>query len=56
MANILGSLRTSWRIRNTRRELSRLTDAQLNDIGILRGQIDDFARSMTGGRARRDSF
>jgi len=56
MANFLGSLRQAWRMKNTRRELSRLTDAQLHDIGIVRGQIDDFTRSMTGGTARPRSF
>lgn len=29
----------------TYEELNRLTDADLNDIGIARGQIDDIARA-----------
>ena len=56
MASIFGSLRRTWRIKSTRRELSRLTDAQLHDIGIHRGQIDDFTRSMTGGMTRPTGF
>ncbi len=52
MADIIGSLRRTWRMKNTRRELSRLTDAQLQDIGIHRGQIDNFTRSMTGRSVR----
>ena len=47
MTDIFGSLRRTWRMKNTRRELSRLTDAQLQDIGIHRGQIDDFTRTVT---------
>ena len=56
MAGIFGILRRTWRLKNTRRELSRLTDDQLNDIGIHRGQINDFTRSMVGGSARHDSY
>jgi uncharacterized protein YjiS (DUF1127 family) len=56
MANLLGSLRRTWRIKSTRRELSRLTDAQLTDIGIHRGQISDFTLSLAGNAMRfRDS-
>lgn len=44
MATIFDNLRRGWRIRSTRRELSQLTDAQLHDIGIHRGQISSFAR------------
>jgi uncharacterized protein YjiS (DUF1127 family) len=56
MANFFGSLRQAWRMKSTRLELSRLSDAQLRDIGIHRGQIEDFTRSMTGGTMRPSSF
>ena len=48
MANIIRSLRKGWRVNGMRRELSRLSDAQLRDIGINRGQIDDLARYCHG--------
>ncbi len=44
MATMIENLRRGMRIRATRRELSRLTDAQLHDIGMHRGQIASFAR------------
>ena len=39
----------SWRLsQQTRRELGRLSDQQLEDIGIFRGQIDNVAESLSG--------
>lgn len=40
------SLIGSWQdIRQTRRELSRLSDRELDDIGLCRGDIERIARS-----------
>lgn len=39
-------LRKQRHIAQTRHELSRLTDKELNDIGIGRGDIERIARSL----------
>lgn len=40
---------TSWySARNTARELSALSDVQLADVGLNRGQIDEIARELAG--------
>ena len=48
MANFLRKIVNNWRkdsqIRQTIRELRALTDAELNDIGIGRGDIVSIAR------------
>lgn len=56
MANIIRSLRKGWRMNSMRRELARLSDGQLRDIGIHRGQIDDLARYCHGIGPRPDSI
>lgn len=56
MANILRSLSTGWRMNSMRRELGRLSDGQLKDIGIHRGQIDDLTRYYHGQGPRPDSI
>ena len=42
---ILSKLKAYFRYRDTVRELSRLSDRELADIGISRFQIDTFART-----------
>ena len=48
MANFLRKIVSNWRknshVRQTIRELRALTDAELNDIGIGRGDIVSIAR------------
>ena len=48
MANFLRKILSNWRkdsqVRQTIRELRALTDAELNDIGIGRGDIVSIAR------------
>ena len=48
MANFLRKIVSNWRkdsqVRQTIRELRALTDAELNDIGIGRGDIRSIAR------------
>jgi uncharacterized protein YjiS (DUF1127 family) len=56
MANILRSLSTGWRMSSMRRELGRLSDGQLKDIGIHRGQIEDLTRYYHGQGPRPDSI
>lgn len=56
MANFLQSLSKGWRMSSMRRELSRLSDGQLKDIGIHRGQIDDLARYYHGQGPRPESL
>ncbi|QOL81185.1 DUF1127 domain-containing protein [Pseudooceanicola spongiae] len=44
--SLLVSAVTTWNdTRVTRNALSRLTDRELNDIGLVRGDIEDVARS-----------
>jgi len=43
--NIIGSIRTWNRVRQTRNELSSLSTRELNDLGISRGDIPFIARS-----------
>ena len=45
---ILSKIRAYLRTRETVRELSRLTDRELEDIGISRFEIDAIARVRTG--------
>jgi len=41
----IGLMIASWRdTRTTRRELSRLSDRELDDIGLCRGDIEQIAR------------
>ena len=48
MVNILRSLRTHWNVQSTRRALDRLSDRQLEDLGVERGRIAAFARYCAG--------
>lgn len=41
---ILSKIRSYLKYRETLRELSRLSDRELEDIGVARYQIDDIAR------------
>jgi len=47
---MINRLRDAYRrrrtVRNTINELSRLSDRELNDIGISRGQIGEVARGV----------
>ncbi len=46
LANAFGAL-TAWNdARVTRNALSKLSDRELEDIGLIRGDIDDVASSM----------
>ena len=42
---ILAKLRNYFKYRETVRELARLTDRELEDIGVARYQIDNVART-----------
>lgn len=42
---LLAKIRGYLKYRETMRELSRLTDRELDDIGVARYQIDGIARS-----------
>jgi uncharacterized protein YjiS (DUF1127 family) len=42
---VLSKIRSYLKYRETVRELSRLTDRELEDVGISRNQIDGIARS-----------
>jgi uncharacterized protein YjiS (DUF1127 family) len=44
MSYILSKIRTYLRYRETVRELSQLSDRELDDLGISRFQIDGIAR------------
>ncbi len=47
IATHLMSLVASWReTRMTRRELARLSDRELDDIGLCRGDIERIARGL----------
>jgi len=40
----------AWRLaRTTERELRKLSDAQLEDVGLFRGQISDIADALAKG-------
>ncbi|MBT5432080.1 MAG: DUF1127 domain-containing protein [Alphaproteobacteria bacterium] len=56
MANIIRKLRDEWRMKSLRRELSGLSDGQLDDLGIHRGQITDLSRYYHGIGPRPDSI
>lgn len=43
---VLGAAQTWRRARQTRATLAALSDAQLADIGIYRGQIDEIAEAL----------
>lgn len=45
---ILSKIRSYLKYRETLRELSRLSDRELEDIGVARYQIDDIARVAHG--------
>jgi uncharacterized protein YjiS (DUF1127 family) len=45
ITTMLAGLRNWLRYRETIRELSRLSDRELDDLGIARGEIDSIARS-----------
>jgi uncharacterized protein YjiS (DUF1127 family) len=55
MNHILRKLRTGWQMKSLRRELYGLSDGQLNDLGIHRGQIPDMARYCHGAGPRPDN-
>lgn len=40
---VLNSIKHWWKARVAENQLSRLTDAELKDIGILRSEIRDIA-------------
>lgn len=42
---LLAKIRAFLKYRETVRELSRLTDRELEDIGVTRGDIDHLARA-----------
>ncbi|MBC6439967.1 MAG: DUF1127 domain-containing protein [Rhodospirillales bacterium] len=54
MTNLLRKLRNELRMKTMRRELAGLTDGQLDDLGIHRGQISDLARYCHGAGPRPD--
>lgn len=45
-ARILGALSNWQATRQTRNELNRLTDRELDDIGLCRGDIERIARGL----------
>ncbi|MGL4727245.1 MAG: DUF1127 domain-containing protein [Bosea sp. (in: a-proteobacteria)] len=45
ITTLLANLRSWLRYRETVRELSRLTNRELNDLGIHRGEIESIART-----------
>ncbi len=55
MTNIIRTLRKGWQMKSLRRELSGLSDGQLHDLGIHRGQISDMARYCHGTGPRPDA-
>lgn len=45
MFSVISSQLNTWRsVRSTVRELNRLTDRELNDLGINRGDVQHVAR------------
>jgi uncharacterized protein YjiS (DUF1127 family) len=42
---IMSKIAAYFRYRETVRELSRLSDRELNDLGIVRGEIDFVAKA-----------
>lgn len=45
MFSVISTQLNTWRsVRSTVRELSRLTDRELNDLGINRGDVQHVAR------------
>ena len=44
VAKLVSSIRAEFDSRKTRRELSRLSDRELDDIGLCRGDINEIAR------------
>ncbi len=44
--NFIFSIRRAWYAMETRRQLHRLSTAQLQDIGMTRDQIDEVVESM----------
>ena len=44
--NALAELGHFGKVNDTRRQLNALSDEQLSDIGLSRGQIDDVARGL----------
>lgn len=55
MNQLLRKHRSGWQMNTPRRELSGLSDGQLNDLGIHRGQISDMARYCHGAGPRPDA-
>ena len=55
MIDIFATLRNQWRATTLRRQLAGLSDGQLDDLGIHRGQIDALARYCHGLGPRPDS-
>ena len=47
--DILGSIRTWNRVRQTRNELNCLSNRELNDLGIARGDIPFIAKRASRG-------
>ncbi|MBN35527.1 MAG: hypothetical protein CMM46_12305 [Rhodospirillaceae bacterium] len=56
MANIIKKICNDMRMKSMRRDLSTLSDGELNDLGIHRGQIPDLARYFYGAGPRPDSI
>jgi uncharacterized protein YjiS (DUF1127 family) len=44
IASLISKVQSYLRYRETVRELSKLTDRELDDLGIVRGEIADIAR------------
>nr|WP_111297733.1 DUF1127 domain-containing protein [Paracoccus saliphilus] len=45
LVRLFSAIASFWDARVTRRELSRLSDRELDDIGLCRGDIDQAARN-----------
>jgi uncharacterized protein YjiS (DUF1127 family) len=47
---MLGTVKRWWLYRQTLNELSRLTDRELNDIGVVRSELETVAIRAAAGR------
>ncbi len=54
MTDLFSTWRNRWRATALRRQLAGLSDGQLDDLGIHRGQIDALARYCHGLGPRPD--
>jgi hypothetical protein len=46
-SNTISEFGLGGKVKDTRRQLNALSDEQLSDIGVSRGQIDDVARGLS---------